>query len=85
MAICHQTTDYKTFRSKVDKIIVTVKLNTSKVEADKEKDDHYTENSSEELTHMIDGAIDHFFDNHIIRVSALGKETSLPMPNNGKF
>lgn len=63
----------------------SVKLNTSKVEENKDTDDHFTEKNSEELTHMIDRAIDHFFDNHIIRFSALGRETSLPIPNNGKI
>ena len=64
-----------------------MKLNTSttKVEENKDVEDHFTEKNSEELTHMIDRAIDYFFDSHIIRFSALGKETSLPIPNNGKI
>uniref|UniRef100_A0A2A4IZ01 Uncharacterized protein n=1 Tax=Heliothis virescens TaxID=7102 RepID=A0A2A4IZ01_HELVI len=62
-----------------------VKLNTSKVEENKDIEENLSENNSEELTHMIDRAIDNFFDNHIIRFSALGRETSLPITNNEEF
>lgn len=38
---------------------------------------------SEELAFMIDKAIDQFFDNHVLKFYALGRNIS--MPRNGKY
>ncbi|CAD0205633.1 unnamed protein product [Chrysodeixis includens] len=58
-----------------------VKLNVSQTDH-KDAEDRYNEKNSEELTQMIDRAVDTFFDNHVIKFTAMGKETSLPIPNN---
>lgn len=38
---------------------------------------------TEELAFMIDKAIDQFFDNHVLKFYALGRNIS--MPRNGKY
>ncbi|CAH2097074.1 unnamed protein product [Euphydryas editha] len=51
-----------------------VKLNTS----DSVVDEEDSGESSDELSYMIDKAVDNFFDNHLIRFRALGKDVLIP-------
>lgn len=60
--------------------IVPVKINKS---GDEEPTDEAKTGETEELAFMIDKAIDNFFDNHVLKFYALGRNIS--MPRNGKF
>lgn len=61
---------------------VLVKLNQSDNFSDGEDPSHEPGQTSDELAYMIDKAVDNFFDNHLIRFSALGKDVLVP--NKGK-
>lgn len=54
--------------------IFLVKLNTSEIV----NDDDISGQSSDELSYMIDKTVDNFFDNHLIRFRALGKDVLIP-------
>lgn len=60
-----------------------VKLNSTKIEENNETKEQTEDKDSEELTHMIDKAIDSFFDNHVVKFNALGRDFEIP--KNGKF
>lgn len=53
----------------------TVKLNTSENVFD---NDTYKPKNTDEFSYMIDRAVDKFFENHLIRFSALGKDVLVP-------
>ncbi|CAB3222916.1 unnamed protein product [Arctia plantaginis] len=55
-----------------------VRLNTTKLEKTNETEERTEEKDSEELTHMIDKAIDSFFDNHVVKFNALGRDFAIP-------
>lgn len=60
---------------------VLVKLNQSD-NFSEEDPSHEPVQTSDELAYKIDKAVDNFFDNHLIRFSALGKDVLVP--NKGK-
>ncbi|XP_053619734.1 uncharacterized protein LOC128680537 isoform X2 [Plodia interpunctella] len=58
-----------------------VKLNATNINT--HEDDVIEDNNSEKLSFLIDDAIDKFFDSHIIKFSALGKNISVPNSVDG--
>ncbi|CAH0721089.1 unnamed protein product, partial [Brenthis ino] len=52
-----------------------VKLNTT---GNVDEEDTFQSSSTDELSYMIDKAVDHFFDNHLIRFRAMGRDVLVP-------
>ncbi|XP_053619733.1 uncharacterized protein LOC128680537 isoform X1 [Plodia interpunctella] len=62
-------------------MMMKVKLNATNINT--HEDDVIEDNNSEKLSFLIDDAIDKFFDSHIIKFSALGKNISVPNSVDG--
>lgn len=62
--------------------VISVKVYSSESD-DSNSEEDTREKTSEDLSFMIDRAVDNFFNNHVMKFSALGRDVSVP--NTGKI